>query len=279
MKISRRQIQKIIREEGSGINIARAFGTIEDRRDEEEAVLDPEIDAETVVDAWAGGDNLVDPIDQAEASGAEPATTEQEIEEIVERLSRKLRIKRILKEVDWVDPMAYLEDSEAVEKAFASGNRISLMIDQPGLVGEFEPPADDEEEAELVERMIRRLRSKKKLAEEKESRVMFDPESVDLPIPKPLQRLLSPDISPQKFAAFDEEMDASGTPQHQAFALAAFAMTYADEDGSDPKAAGAQDILKKALQMLPKIMAGMKKAKEKGEGGGEEEAPPEEEKK
>jgi len=276
MKISKRNLAKIIREE---MNVARAFGAIEDRKDEEEAVLDPEIDVETVEDAWAGGENLVDPIDQQEITTGEPVESGIEIEEIVERLSRKLRIKRTLKEVDWVDPMAYLEDSEAVEKAFASGNRISLMIDQPGLVGEVEPAADDEEEAELVERIIQRLRSKKKIIEEKEPRVIFDPESVDLPIPKPLQRLLNPDVSPQKFAAFDAEMDASGTPQHQAFALAAFAMTYADEDGSDPKASGAQDILKKALQMLPKIMSGMKKAAAKGDEGGEEEAAPAEEEK
>ena len=155
MKLTKRQILKIIREEAEGFNVARAFGAIQDRRDEEEAVLDPEVEADTVIDAWAGGDNLVEPIEQAEASGAEPNTTEQEIEEIVERISRKLRIKRIIKEVDWVDPMAYIEDAEATKKAFASGDRISLMIDQPGFVGEVEPSADDEEVAELEERVAR----------------------------------------------------------------------------------------------------------------------------
>tara|TARA_Y100000310_G_C20681627_1_gene816309 strand:- start:1330 stop:1623 length:294 start_codon:yes stop_codon:yes gene_type:complete len=73
------------------------------------------------------------------------------------------------------------------------------------------------------------------IREEKEERVVFDPENVDLPIPKKLQKLLDPDLSPQKFAAFDAELDASGSPQHQAFALAAFAMTYADNDEAAAK--------------------------------------------
>jgi len=171
MKLTKRQILKIIREEAEGFNVARAFGAIQDRRDEEEAVLDPEVEADTVIDAWAGGDNLVEPIDQAEASGAEPATTEQEIEEIVERISRKARIKRIIREVDWVDPMAYLEDAEAVEQAWASGDRISLMIDQPGFVGEVEPAADNEEVAELEERIARAFHGVLKEEEEAEAAV------------------------------------------------------------------------------------------------------------
>lgn len=166
MKLTKRQILKIIREEAEGFNVARAFGAVQDRRDEEEAISDPEVEADVVLDVWAGGENLVEPIDQAEASGSEPVTSEQEIEEIVERVSRKLRIKKIIQEVDWVDPMAYIEDAEATKRAFASGDRISLMIDQPGFVGEVEPAADSEEVVELEERIARAFRGILKEEEE-----------------------------------------------------------------------------------------------------------------
>jgi len=155
MKLTKRQILKIIREEAEGISVSRLFGDTSNIESEIMAVEDPEVEADAVEDAWAGGDNLVDPIDQAEASGSESATTEQEVAEIVERISRKLRIKKLIKEVDWVDPMAHAEDAEAIERAFASGDRVSIMIDQPGIVGEVEPSADDEEVVELEERIAR----------------------------------------------------------------------------------------------------------------------------
>ena len=155
MKLTKRQILKIIREEAEGISVSRLFGDTSNIESEIMAVEDPEVEADAVEDAWAGGDNLVDPVDQAEASGSESATTEQEVAEIVERISRKLRIKKLIKEVDWVDPMAHAEDAEAIERAFASGDRVSIMIDQPGIVGEVEPSADDEEVVELEERIAR----------------------------------------------------------------------------------------------------------------------------
>ena len=103
-------------------------------------------------------------------------------------------------------------------------------------------------------------------AADDEERVVFDPEEVDLPIPKKLMRVLDPDITPQKFAQFDAELDASGKPKEQAFASAAFALTYADNDFKQAK-----DILKLAIRMLPKLEKGMEKAAEKAEGKDEEE--------
>ena len=63
---------------------------------------------------------------------------------------------------------------------------------------------------------------------------------------------LNPDISPQKFAAFDAELDASGNKKHQAFALAAFAMTYANNVPDVAK-----ELLKLSFPILKKIEAAM----------------------
>ena len=103
----------------------------------------------------------------------------------------------------------------------------------------------------VTRRQLRRI-IKEELLHEEEERVVFDPENVDLPIPKKLQKLLDPNLTPQKFAAFDAELDASGSPAHQAFALAAFAMTYADNDEQ-----AAVDIAKKAMAAIPKIAKAM----------------------
>ena len=102
---------------------------------------------------------------------------------------------------------------------------------------------------------------KEEILREKEERVVFDPENVDLPIPQKLKKLLDPNLSPQKFAAFDAELDASGSPAHQAFALAAFAMTYADNDE-----AAAKKILTTATALTVKIAKAMGTTEEPTEG-------------
>ncbi len=99
----------------------------------------------------------------------------------------------------------------------------------------------------ITKRQMKRI-IREELLREEEERVVFDPEAVDLPIPKKLQKLLDPDLTPQKFAAFDAELDASGSPAHQAFALAAFAMTYADND-----VAAAKKLLAKATAGVVQI--------------------------
>tara|TARA_Y100000310_G_C20511366_1_gene729042 strand:+ start:449 stop:814 length:366 start_codon:yes stop_codon:yes gene_type:complete len=103
----------------------------------------------------------------------------------------------------------------------------------------------------VTSKQLRRI-IQEELFREQDERVVFDPEKVDLPIPKTLARLLDPDLTPAKFAQFDAELDASGKPDHQAFALAAFAMTYADND-----AKGAGTILMKAKGLVPKIVKAM----------------------
>ena len=100
----------------------------------------------------------------------------------------------------------------------------------------------------------------RKLLNEEEERVVFDPEKVDLPVPKKLVKLLDPDITPQKFSQSDAELDDSGKPQEHAFACAAFALTYADNDTDQ-----AMKILKMAIQQLPKIAKGMSSSEENKE--------------
>lgn len=79
-----------------------------------------------------------------------------------------------------------------------------------------------------------------------------------LNLPPVLKKLLDPDISPAKYASFDQAIDASGNINHQGFAIAAFILSYADMDEG-----AADKILMKAKAMLPKIIA----AREKKAGG------------
>lgn len=66
MKITRRQLRKIIREE---------YATID---------YDFAEEVEATGDAWAGGDNLALSIDHSKAVGSEEVTTEQETLKITE---------------------------------------------------------------------------------------------------------------------------------------------------------------------------------------------------
>jgi len=87
------------------------------------------------------------------------------------------------------------------------------------------------------------------LREEKEEDKDFNPADSALPIPAKLKKLLDPNLSPQKFASLDAELDDSGSFAHQAFAVAAFAMTYADNQGD-----AAKKLLQKALVVIPAIV-------------------------
>lgn len=100
-------------------------------------------------------------------------------------------------------------------------------------------------------------RNANRLNEEAEIDLDFDPTQLQ-GIPKNLQKLLDPNISPQRFMALDAEMDEKGTPQHQAFALLAFALTYADKDVKE-----AQMLLKRAIALGPKVEKMMDNANKK----------------
>ena len=51
-----------------------------------------------------------------------------------------------------------------------------------------------------------------------------------MPLHRRLLKLFEPGQTPVKVAKFDAEVDTQGTPLQKAFALAAKAMTYADND-------------------------------------------------
>ena len=76
-------------------------------------------------------------------------------------------------------------------------------------------------------------------------------------LPPVLKKLLDPDISPAQYAKIDQMVDASGNANHQAFAIAAFILSYAD---MDPGAA--TQILNKAKGLVPKIIKAREKGKE-----------------
>ena len=86
----------------------------------------------------------------------------------------------------------------------------------------------------------------------------FTPE--DVPgLPKKLGKLLDPDLSPAKFAKLDKNMDDSGTPAQQGGALAAYAISYADLDLSNPDKGAVQD----AMALLDKAKQGLKQMVQK----------------
>ena len=99
---------------------------------------------------------------------------------------------------------------------------------------------------------LRKIIQEELLREAPEPDVDFNIDDLDMQIPTNLKRLLNPDLTPQKFAQLDAELDASGTPQHQAFALTAFALTYAEN-----KEGEALKILNLAKALLPKISKAM----------------------
>lgn len=105
--------------------------------------------------------------------------------------------------------------------------------------------------------------SKKNLSEaglsemKKKPDVDFDPNDLKgITIPAVLKRVLDPNISPMRFAKFDAELDEKGSEKEQAFALLAFALTYAD---NDPKRA--VGLLQQAKILAPRVAKAMENAK------------------
>ena len=88
------------------------------------------------------------------------------------------------------------------------------------------------------------------LSEEEKEDKDFDPEELTgLNIPAPLKKLLDPDITPVKFMDLDQKLDAGGNVNHQAVAIAAFVLSYADNDEKEAKR-----LLRKTLDILPRIL-------------------------
>jgi hypothetical protein len=78
--------------------------------------------------------------------------------------------------------------------------------------------------------------------------VDFDPEASDLKLTPAIQKLLDPDINPQKFVQLDAMLDERGTFDQKAQALAGYALTYGQNDP-----ATADKLLKKAAGFAKKM--------------------------
>ena len=107
----------------------------------------------------------------------------------------------------------------------------------------------------ITKRQLRRIINEELLREKKEDKDLDIDELEGMKLPPMLKKLLDPDVSPQKYAAIDQMVDEGGNINHQAFAIAAFVLSYADMEE-----AAALSMLNKAKALIPKIV----KAREKG---------------
>lgn len=89
----------------------------------------------------------------------------------------------------------------------------------------------------------------RRLDESGKEDVDFNPDDSGLNLPKGLQKLLDPDLPPNKFAQLDQQLDDQGKPQQQAIATAVYALNYADNNEGDAKT-----LLTKAIAVLPKLV-------------------------
>jgi len=95
MKITKKQIRRIIREELETLAYEEQVISAEQ---EEDAALAKEKaeDIEAVPDAWAGGSNLVHSMDHSKAIDSDPVTRGQEVSKLTEKSKRrKLREVRL----------------------------------------------------------------------------------------------------------------------------------------------------------------------------------------
>ena len=92
----------------------------------------------------------------------------------------------------------------------------------------------------------------------------IDPEALDLPVPKKLEKLLDPDISPQLFARLEDKLRETGSIKHKAFAVAIYAMNFAQGD---------EGIAMKEINMAKALIPKIADAWGEVESGGGEAAP------
>ena len=102
------------------------------------------------------------------------------------------------------------------------------------------------------------------LSEQKEDQD-FDPAEIEgLNLPEYLKKMLDPNASKEVYAKMDAKVDESGNPTHQAFAIAAFALSYGEMDPGKTK-----QILTKALKTADIII---KKREENAKKAGGQDA-------
>ena len=99
----------------------------------------------------------------------------------------------------------------------------------------------------------------------------FDPSEIEgLNLPEYLKKMLDPNASKETYSKMDTKVDDSGNPTHQAFALAAFALSYGEMDLAKTK-----NILQKAVKTADLIIKKREENQKKSEEAGTE-APAEE---
>lgn len=93
----------------------------------------------------------------------------------------------------------------------------------------------------------------------------FDPAELEgLNMPEYLKKMLDPNASKEVYAKMDQKVDDSGNPAHQAFAIAAFALSYGEMD-----AGAVQTILNRAKKVADKVLDIRAKSAEKNTGESE----------
>jgi hypothetical protein len=125
MKITKRQLRRLIREELETLSYEEQ--TI-DTAEAESAALerDRAEDIDTVEDAWAGGPNLVQSMDHADAVDSDPVTRGQEIMKVVERARKRARVMR----EQWGDRAETGNPLIEFAKAYSGlGNAIQEQVD------------------------------------------------------------------------------------------------------------------------------------------------------
>ena len=127
---------------------------------------------------------------------------------------------------------------------------------------EDEPVITEEKIRQMIRNQLvkswKSVKKKQRLQEKKED-IDLDLAELDLPaIPPVLKKLLDPNITPAKYADIDQIVDQSGNKDHQAFAIAAFILSYADMDEGVADA-----IITKTRGLIPKILKARQSAAEK----------------
>jgi len=101
-----------------------------------------------------------------------------------------------------------------------------------------------------IKRIISEAKPEVDLGSDKEEEDKdLDIETLGMNLPPTLKKLLDPDVSPAKYASLDQVIDDGDNINHQALAIAAFALSYTDMDE-----ATATRVLAKARELVPKII-------------------------
>ena len=173
----------------------------------------------------------------------------------------KFKGKRDCKQSDGGSGKFLTIKKDGSRKCYKSGKQYKaaqVWAHESDEINEEENMVTEEKLREMIRDQLKRSWrsvSRRKLKEVKEDQDFELDELEGLNLPPVLKKLLDPNITPAKYADIDQLVDESGNVNHQAFAIAAFVLSYADMDEGTASA-----IFTKAKALLPKIL----KAREAG---------------